>query len=91
MTQKDNLLVAKALREYAEFAIKNSDKISSEQGKALDRALRSCRGISDIDRVWVRWSYHAEKHGWLTDEEMISKNGKYTYPPHIYEEAVLLW
>lgn len=53
----------------------------------MDRALRSCPGISDIDRVWVRWRYVAEKQGWLTVEEMVLKKGRYEYPIDTEEET----
>lgn len=67
--QRDEL-IAHALREYARFMIDNKDSIPTEQGRALDRALRSCPAIIDIDEVWVGWRYVGEQRGWLTDEEL---------------------
>lgn len=76
---KSEELVAKALRAYADMFCDNREKGSVEEGRALDRALRSCKGISDIDVVWVRWCYLAERYGWLIDHEMKLVHGKYCY------------
>jgi len=73
-------MVAVALRNYADTLMDNADNVTVDEGKALDRALRSCPGISGIDVVWVRWRFVAIKKGWLTDSELIFNRGKYTYP-----------
>ncbi len=73
-------LIAIALRDYAEKISDNPNMFSIDEAKALDRALRSCRGIIDIDVVWVRWHYEAEKRGWLTEEEMYHNGRGYKYP-----------
>lgn len=65
---KSEVLVAKALRSYA-YILLNSSQSHDEDIRELDRALRSCRGISDIDTVWVRWSYMTEKYGLDTSKE----------------------
>jgi chromosome segregation ATPase len=62
--------VAHALREYARFMIANKDSISTEQGRALDRALRSCPAIIDIDEVWIGWRHVGDQMGWLTVGEL---------------------
>ena len=46
-------VVAESLRHLAELMCDKPDNFSVEDGKALDRALRSCKGIIDIDVVWV--------------------------------------
>ena len=69
-----------ALRHFAWRMADNPEAYSVEEGKMMDRALRSCPGIIDIDRVWVRWRYVAEQYGWLTVNELIFKNGRYQYP-----------
>lgn len=80
MSKREDI-VAQALRAYADVMISNPDSFTTEQGKALDRALRSCRGISDIDVVWVRWSFVGDKKGWITDSEMTYSPKKgYHYP-----------
>jgi len=72
-------LVATSLRAYAERLI-SSDNVDVEEARSLDRALRSCKAISDIDCIWVKWSYFGEKNGWITDKEL-EFNGKiYFYP-----------
>ena len=66
-------LVAKVLREYADQLIRRQSSgqtVSVEEARDLDRALRSCKGISDIDTVWVMWSYTGEPLGWLTTDEL---------------------
>jgi hypothetical protein len=74
-TERDDL-VAHALRLMAGRMCEKPDEYSVEEGKALDRALRSCKGIIDIDVVWVMWRYVAEKRGWLTYDELVrSKSG----------------
>jgi hypothetical protein len=73
-------LVAIALRNFADVMLNNPNAYSVEDGKALDRALRSCRGIIDIDVVWVRWRYVAESKGWITDSEMYHDGRTYRYP-----------
>lgn len=88
MTKKDDILIARSLRSYASLMCNRPGLFTKEEGKRLDRALRSCRGISDIDRVWVSWRFYAEQNDWLTDEELIysPKTGRYTYPPKTYED-----
>lgn len=71
--------MAQALRNYAEALMKSPHTTTKKEAMALDRALRSCKDISDIDRVWVAWSYMAEVCGWLTTDELIFKNGSYGY------------
>jgi hypothetical protein len=73
-------LIALALRHFAEVMANNPTAYSKEEGQQLDRALRSCPGIIDIDRVWVRWRYVGEPMGWMTDKEMVIKNDFYMYP-----------
>jgi hypothetical protein len=41
-----------------------------EEGRTLDRALRSCKGITDVDNVWLLWKYYGEPLGWITEEEL---------------------
>jgi hypothetical protein len=72
-------VLAESLRHLAELMCNTPDNFSVEDGKALDRALRSCKGISDIDRVWVRWGYVAEQRDWLTVKEMIYTGTRYGY------------
>lgn len=79
MSDKKNELVASALRSYAKRMCDSPDAYSEEQGKELDRALRTCKGISDIDVVWVRWRYVGETRNWITDNELKFKNGRYSY------------
>ena len=73
-------LVAIALREYANRIMDKRDLHTVEEAQNLDRALRSCPGISDIDVVWVRWSYEGSKRGWLTDHELRTSKGRRYYP-----------
>ena len=75
-------LIATALRNAAQSIMDREDSdeiVNAEEARSLDRALRSCKAISDIDRVWVRWSYYAESRSWLTDDEMVFLNGRYKY------------
>lgn len=85
--KQQDLYVAHALRKYAERIINTEPPVSREEGKALDRALRCCPAISDIDVVWVMWHYHAEKNGWLTTDELkfSGKTGHY-YPDYVSED-----
>ena len=72
--------ITKVLIALAERMCDNPEQYTVEDGKNLDRALRTCPDIYDIHTVWVLWSYVAEKQGWLTDHEMISTNrGKWIY------------
>lgn len=84
--KKNDILVARALRICAQVMCDSPNLVTTEEGKALDRALRSCSGISDIDRVWVRWSYVAEQFGWLTTKELVRVKGQLWYPPEVYDE-----
>jgi len=68
------------LRYFAWRMTDNPEAYTLEEGKMMDRALRTCPGIIDIDRVWVRWSYIAEKQGWLTANELVMKKRGYQYP-----------
>jgi hypothetical protein len=68
--QNRDELVAVALRHYAQFLMDNKDTVTVEQGQELDRALRCCKGITDIDIVWVRWHYHGDPLGWNTSKEL---------------------
>ena len=66
-------LVARALRQYAAQLLHRQSLgfvVPVEEARALDRALRSCEGISDIDRVWMKWSYIGEPLGWITTDEL---------------------
>ena len=72
--------VAQALRNYAEFVCDHPEQFSHEDGQVLDRALRSCGAISDIDIIWVRWDYVAQQQHWMTTGELVCTNGRYEYP-----------
>lgn len=85
---RSDILIAKALRAYAsrliDSALADPESVPKEEGQALDRALRSCRGIIDIDRVWVRWRYIGRELGWLTNKELITTKKGCWYPPETY-------
>lgn len=87
---KSEVLIAKALRSYAEHLM-SSPQATTEECQELDRALHSCRGISDIDVLWVRWGYRAEKYGWDTSKEAKwdSRKKGFYYPdtdPEVQDE-----
>lgn len=66
-------LVAKALRQYAAQLLHRqslSFTVPVEEARDLDRALRACKGISDIDVVWMKWSYIGKPLGWITTDEL---------------------
>lgn len=72
-TEKPEDLVAKALRQYAAQLLHRQSLgfvVPIEEARALDRALRSCKGIEDIDSVWMEWRYIGEPLGWITTAEM---------------------
>jgi hypothetical protein len=74
-------LIAIALRNYAKMICDNPDDFSIEECKSLDRALRCCPSISDIDVVWVRWGYLSTFKDITTNQEIITtKSGRRTYP-----------
>jgi len=77
--------LAAALRHFAGLMCSSPDLYSQNDGKMMDRALRTCPGITDIDVVWVRWSYVAETRGWLTSDELVfnGRSGRYSYPAWI--------
>lgn len=77
--KKSNPQIEIALRHFVDKMINDPDVYSQEDGQIIDRALRSCPGIIDIDCIWVRWRFIGEPRGWLTGEEMVIKNGKYTF------------
>lgn len=77
--KKQEELVAKSLRSYAERICDDPDLFTIDEAKSLDRALRSCYGITDIDRVWVRWCYVGESRGWITTDELVYKSGRVGY------------
>lgn len=79
-------LIAKALRDYAALICNNPDRYDVQLCRSLDRALRSCPGISDVDVVWVRWEYLGEWRGWLTYNERVFIKDKYVYPNEETEE-----
>lgn len=74
-----NELVATSLRAYANRLL-TSENVDVEEARSLDRALRSCKAISDIDCIWVRWSYFGEKNGWITVKELEYNGRNYFYP-----------
>jgi len=78
--QQDAERVALALRDYAAFMCNHPEQFSQEDGQVLDRALRSCGAISDIDIIWVRWDYVAQQQHWMTTGELVCTNGRYEYP-----------
>lgn len=53
-------IIESLLRLLAKSMTDNPNRFTIEEWKAVDRALRSCPFISDIDRVWVRWCYVGE-------------------------------
>lgn len=73
-------LLALALRSYAKRMLDAPDQYSKEEGQELDRALRSCKGISDIDVVWIRWIFVGQPRGWVTSEELRHGRQGYYYP-----------
>jgi hypothetical protein len=84
---KRDILVAKALRNFANIIMDNDSLVETEEARALDRALRSCPAISDIDPIWVRWRFVGSKRGWITSSEMVcTKHGRYEYPSSFYKE-----
>ena len=78
-----------ALRYFAWKMAKDPEAYTQEEGQLMDRALRSCPGITDIDRVWVLWRYVADLRGWLTDKEMVCHKGHYVYPKKAVESPAL--
>lgn len=83
-------LVAAALRNYVDRINKQlaeSQEVSLKEAQDLDRALRCCPAISDIDRVWVTWAYIAKTRGWCTDHELVMTSRGYAYPqPNEHDE-----
>lgn len=75
--KKVNARVRLALQSYA-TRLMDADDTSVEEGKALDRALRETLG--DIDPIWVRWGFEAEKRGWVTADELVMTKRGYQYP-----------
>ena len=75
--------LAPALRAYANRLMDDPDNVDIEEARALDRALRTCPGIGDIDVVWPRWVYIGEKRGWFTDSEMKTNKSGWYYPDSI--------
>jgi hypothetical protein len=78
--------LAPALRAYAKRLLDEPDNVDIEEARALDRALRTCPGIGDIDVVWPRWAYIGEKRGWFTDKEMKTNKSGWYYPNSIGAE-----
>lgn len=76
---KTNPQIEIALRNFAQKMMDDPNSFSQEDGRIMDRALRSCTGVSDIDVIWVRWSFIGEQQGWITDSELKFKNGRYYY------------
>lgn len=88
--QDRDKIVARALRAYAEKMMDNPDQFSDEEGKILDRALRSCPAVSDIDTVWVRWSYLIfTGRKWDTTSEIkySSKTRTFSYDNSVVEDC----
>lgn len=77
--KKPDEVLAQSLRHFANLMCNSPDSYSVEDGKAMDRALRSCKGITDIDVVWVRWGFIALSHNWLTDKDMIITKSGWRY------------
>ena len=71
--------ITKVLVNLANLMCDNPDQFSVESGRDLDRALRTCPDISDIDPVWIRWGYVGEQFGWITTNELALKRGRYCY------------
>lgn len=84
-TTKSDFFVAAALRTYAYKMCTNPENFSVDEGRALDRALRSCRAITALDRVWVRWGFVSEQQGWDTTKELKFIKGAYRYPESLLE------
>lgn len=73
-------LIEDCLRSMAAKMVANPSLFTIEEGKAMDRALRSCPKISDIDVVWARWCYVGEPLGWITRDEIKYCWTGYGYP-----------
>jgi len=73
--------LADCLRHFAWKMCDNPDLYTVEEGKMMDRALRSCPEITDIDVVWIRWGYIGEPL-WRTTDELSynGRTGRYFYP-----------
>ena len=82
MREKINHNIANSLRVLAECMCDLPDRFFANEAQQLDRAFRTCPGITDIDVVWVRWTAIAEPRGWLTDHEMVfnKRKARYEYP-----------
>lgn len=83
MSKKASEIVRNYLVLRAEKMTEHPEMFTQEEGKSLDRALRSCPAIKDIDTVWIRWHSTAEKFGWLTDNELAFNWKKGYYYPNI--------
>lgn len=69
------------LKEAAKLFMACPDSVGKDAGKALDRAIRCCRGVVDTDPFFARWHACAEDNGWLTIEELkFSGKTGYYYP-----------
>lgn len=77
--KKQDDVLSDSLRHLANKMCDNPRGFSVQDGKAMDRALRSCKGISDIDCVWVRWAYVATQQEWLTVDEIEYVRGRLGY------------
>lgn len=81
LTAHESDLTAEALRAYAK-RLMDTEVVSIEEGRTLDRALRCCPGFSDIDALLGVWSRTAEIRGWDTSAEIqTTKSGRRTYLP----------
>lgn len=74
------------LRHTAGRMVANPGDYSATEGQMMDRALRTCPMITDIDVVWVLWRFVGEPLGWITDKEMTVRNGRFVYPRPDNEE-----
>lgn len=81
-TKKIAPQLADCLRHFAWKMCDNPDLYTVEEGKMMDRALRSCDGIIDIDIVWSQWRFIGDSRNWITTDELVynGKTGRYSYP-----------
>ena len=70
-TKKIAPQLADCLRHFAWKMCDNPELYTIEEGKMMDRALRSCPGIIDIDAVWITWGYVVLSRDWSTRDELV--------------------
>lgn len=86
MKKSDEEIIAIALKNYAVKICENPDLYSKEEKINLDKALKACKTIGDMDLIWPQWYVMCLQYDCCPEKQMINKTENNFIIGVFYEE-----